>query len=224
MTALRVLGKMLISVGCGVLLFVGWTLWGTGVYTSREQGRLADEYGRLTAATATQGPGMRAGSHRGHSGGRGPAPGWRPASGDPVFRLLIPKIDLDMMVVEGVSEQDLKLGPGHYPGCRPEIVGGLCTKWREVWPGQAGRVIVSGHRTTYLHPFLDLSELGIGDRIEVRTLWGRFSYRVTRREIVTPGSRSIVSRASRPELVLTTCNPPYSAATRLVVFSRLVGA
>lgn len=218
MTWLRVLGKLLISVGCGVLLFVAWTLWGTGIYTSQQQTRLTHEYGRLAAA---QQPGGGTAS-----GGRrpGPAPGFLPASGDPVFRLAIPKIDLDMMVVEGVGHQDLQLGPGHYPACRTEVTGGLCTKWAEVWPGERGRVIVSGHRTTYLHPFLELDRLGAGDRIDVRTLWGKFSYRVTRQEVVLPGSRSIVARRSRPELVLTTCNPPYSAATRLVVFAQLVGA
>lgn len=218
MTWLRVLGKLFISVGCGVLLFVGWVLWGTGFYTSQQQTRLTHEYSRLAAA---RGSGEGAPSR---TGPPGPPRGFLPASGDPVFRLSIPKIDLDVVVVEGVGQQDLELGPGHYPDCRAEVTDGLCTDWPEVWPGEKGRLVVSGHRTTYLHPFLELDRLKAGDRIDVRTLWGEFSYRVTHQRVVLPGARSIVAQRSRPELVLTTCNPPYSAATRLVVFARPTGA
>ena len=217
MTWLGVLGKLLISVGCGVLLFVAWTLWGTGIYTSQQQARLAHEYG----LTPTGGAGAKAAGDPGRSG---PSPSFSPAPGDPVFRLEIPKIGLDMMVVEGVGEQELELGPGHYPACAASRGGGLCTKWPAVWPGEEGRVIVSGHRTTYLHPFLDLDEVEAGDRIEIEALWGKFSYRVTREEIVPPDSSSVVVQRPRPELVLTTCHPPYSASSRLVVFARPVGA
>ena len=40
MTYLRILGKLLISMGVGVLLFVAWTLWGTGLYFNEQQDSL----------------------------------------------------------------------------------------------------------------------------------------------------------------------------------------
>src|ERR671915_991869 len=46
MKILRIIGKSLISMGVGVLLFVAWTLWGTGIYTAREQAALAREFDR----------------------------------------------------------------------------------------------------------------------------------------------------------------------------------
>lgn len=40
MSPLKILGKFLISAGAGALLFLAWTLWGTGIYTERQQNRL----------------------------------------------------------------------------------------------------------------------------------------------------------------------------------------
>ena len=224
MRFLRLLGKFLISAGIGVLLFVAWTLWGTGFYTAQQQDALRTTYERLPPLRAVaQEGGASGGSQSGGSAAtlQGPPRGYKPDAGDPVFRMIIPRIGLDMMVVEGVSEEDLKLGPGHYPSCRQGFWSPFCTSFNEVWPGQDGRVIVSGHRTTYLHPFYNLNEVQRGDKIILDTRWGRFTYVVTRQEIVDPSSHAIVVQTGSPELVLTTCNPRYSAAQRLIVFSRL---
>jgi sortase A len=127
------------------------------------------------------------------------------------------------MVVEGVGVDALKLGPGHYPQCRRGLSRPLCTDAPEVWPGEQGRVILSGHRTTYGAPFWALNRLEQGDRISLDTRWGKFSYAVTRQRIVSPGSTDIANPVtSGAELVLTTCNPRFSAAERLVVFATMV--
>jgi sortase A len=128
---------------------------------------------------------------------------------------------LRRVVVEGVGVEELRSGPGHYPECRPGFRPPLCTPWPEVWPGEEGRVIVSGHRTTYGRDFWDLDKLERGDEIIARTRWGTFTYRVTRTEIVSADSRAIVVESERPELVLTTCHPRFSAAERMIVFSEL---
>src|SRR5215218_5076603 len=39
--------------------------------------------------------------------------GWSTARGTPVARLMIPRLGLDEVVVEGVSDDDLRAGPGH---------------------------------------------------------------------------------------------------------------
>jgi sortase A len=211
MRFLAILGKFLISVGVGVLLFVAWTLWGTGFYSAQQQDRLGERFDRLPPFTA----------EAGEETGR-PPPGFSPPPGQPVFRLHIPAIGLRRVVVEGVGVEELRLGPGHYPECRPGFPEPLCTPWPEVWPGEDGRVIISGHRTTYGRDFWDLDKLERGDEIVTRTRWGTFTYRVTRTEIVSPDSRAIVVESDRPELVLTTCNPRFSAAQRMIVFSELV--
>jgi sortase A len=208
-------GKLLISLGIGVLLFVGWTLWGTGIYTNRAQDRLAGDFASLPSF-----PRRGAGSER--RPGRPPGD-YRPAPGDPVFRLRVPAIDLSQIVVEGVGTEELKGGPGHYPACREGFTGPYCTRLDEVWPGERGRVIVSGHRTTYGAPFWALNELQRGDDIITETKWGTFSYEVSGTDIVPPTATDIANPAATNsrEIVLTTCNPRFSAAERLIVFARL---
>ncbi|MDP9067726.1 MAG: sortase [Actinomycetota bacterium] len=211
MKALRIFGKFLISVGVGVLLFVGWTLWGTGLYTQQQQEALRQEFDAqpVVAAPADEGP-------------SGPPQGYAPGPGAPVFNLVMPSIDFDEIVIEGVGTEDLKRGPGHYPSCRPGFERPLCTEFEEVWPGEKGRVIVSGHRTTYGAPFFDLDKLQEGDEIITKTKWGEFTYEVTEKRIVRPDSLAIAIQSDAAEIVLTTCNPKYSAAQRLIVFGTLV--
>lgn len=209
---MAVVGKFLVSVGVGVLLFVGWTLWGTGLRERQAQDRLAEEFDRLPVAVVEpSGPQMI------------PPEGFRlPGPGEPAFRLRIPAIDLRKVVVEGVGVEELKLGPGHYPACRGDFERPLCTDFEEMWPGMQGRVIVSGHRTTYGAPFWDLQKLRRGDEIITETKWGNFVYEVTHQEVVSPESRDVAIPTNQAEIVLTTCNPRFSAAERLVVFAELV--
>jgi sortase A len=82
-------------------------------------------------------------------------------------------------------------------------------------------VIVSGHRTTHSAPFYNLQAVGKGDKILVDTKWGHFTYVYDHTRIVPENSDTIVVPSNKAELVLTTCNPRYSAAQRLVVFANL---
>ena len=218
MTVLRTLGKFLISVGVGVLLFVAWTLWGTGLLTNRAQASLESDFGR-------QGPvDARELSREGVQSVK-VDDSFEPDAGEAVFRIVIPKIDVRAMVVEGVETEHLRKGPGHYPDCRRGFDKPLCTTQEEVWPGEVGRVIISGHRTTYGGPFYDIDRLRRGDEIQLETKWGDFTYEVTGSEIVPPNAQDIATPMSdKPELVLTTCNPRFSAAERLIVSAELAEA
>lgn len=211
-------GKLLISLGCGVLLFVVWTLWGTGLYAGRQQRALEQAFAAVPPVTAPA-PETTPG---GRDLGVVEVPdGFRPGPGDPAFRLRIPRIDVDEVVVEGVEVDHLRKGPGHYPTCSDGFDPPLCLDGIEsFWPGEAGRVIVSGHRTTYGAPFYDLDRVRAGDEIVTETKWGTFTYVVTERVVVDDDVPVTVAPGD-PELVLTTCNPKYSAAERLLVYARL---
>ncbi len=208
MTFIRYLGKFLISVGVGILLFVLWTLKGTDLYTERQQARLETEFAQLPAIAAA-----------GEDGGL-PPQDFSPDPGDPVFRIVIPKIDVNEIVVEGVGTQELKSGPGHYPECREGFERPLCLP-EEYFPGEDGMVIVSGHRTTYGAVFWDLDKLGKGDEINIEAKWGDFTYVVTTTEIV-PDETPVEAPSGRPLILLTTCNPRFSAEERLLVRGELV--
>jgi hypothetical protein len=67
----------------------------------------------------------------------------------------------------------------------------------------------------------DLDQLKAGDPIYLATDRGTFVYRVTSSEIVAPSQVSVLDPTLGPTLTLTTCNPKYSAAQRLVVKASL---
>jgi sortase A len=220
MRVLRFVGKLLISLGVGVLLFVLWTLYGTGIQTAREQNSLSQEFEK-TPEFEVAAPADPSSPYR------SPPASFRPESGDAVFRLRIPKIRLNdgkgYIVVEGVDVLDLEKGPGHYPSCRSGFAPPLCTQFPETWPGEKGRVVVSGHRTTHGAPFYHVDQLDRGDKIFVDTKWGDFVYVVTEQQAVLPSDPNIViEKDDEAELVLTTCNPPYSASQRLITYARMV--
>jgi sortase A len=51
----------------------------------------------------------------------------------------------------------------------------------------------------------------------METEYGTFRYMVTSVFVITPDDSSVLDQTKRPTLVLTTCNPRYSAAERLIV-------
>jgi len=203
------LGRAFVTTGVLILLFVTYQLWGTGLYTSREQDRLRDEFtasleqdGEPATTTTTVVPVDPTVTTT-------TAPVSLPLfsrEGEPFAQLRIPRIGVDRIVVQGISREDLRKGPGHYPDTP--------------LPGQEGNVAIAGHRTTYGAPFGNLDLLEEGDKIFVRTAYGSFTYEVFLANfIVQPKDVEVLQNDKfRPAiLTLTTCNPKYSAAQRLVV-------
>ncbi len=131
------------------------------------------------------------------------------AHGRAVGRLVIPKADIDVVVVAGDDPPDLRRGPGTYDG--------------SPFPGEHGTVAIAGHRTTYGAPFRHIDRLRAGDRITVEMPYGRFTYRVDRHRIVSPSEVSVTNAVGHDQLILTACHPVYSAAQRYVVYASYVG-
>jgi sortase A len=130
-----------------------------------------------------------------------------PSEGDPIGDIRIPAIGINQMFVEGTNAGDLRKGPGHYTGTP--------------LPGDAGNAAIAGHRTTYGHPFYNLDSLKQGDPIVVTTLQGIFVYDVFDSRVVSPNDTSVINNVVANWLTLTTCNPRYSASTRLIVHAKL---
>jgi sortase A len=129
------------------------------------------------------------------------------SAGDPVGRIVMPTLDRSFVVVAGDAAADLRKGPGLFAGTS--------------FPGEGGVTAIAGHRTTYLAPFRKIDQLHQGDPIEVRMPYGTFTYAVTGHRIVKPTQVDVVRRAGHG-LVLSACNPVYSAAQRIIVFARQV--
>jgi sortase A len=129
------------------------------------------------------------------------------ATGDAVGRITIPRIGASYLVVQGTDEGSLEKGPGHYRST--------------ALPGLGQTVAIAGHRTTYLAPFRHIDALRPGDQIVVRMPYARFVYTVQYHQIVSPTAWWITRDLGYERLVLSACNPLYSAAQRIVVFARL---
>jgi sortase A len=128
---------------------------------------------------------------------------------DGLTRLSIPKINVDLIMVEGTNRRALRLGPGHLKNT-PQ-------------PGDPGNAVISAHRDTF---FRHIYELSKGDLIQVRRGGHTYTFEVTGKKIVKPDDLSVVKNTSDARLTLITCYPTYyigPAPDRLVVFSRLVG-
>jgi sortase A len=133
--------------------------------------------------------------------------------GQGLTRLSIPKLKLNVLVVEGTTPAALKAGAGHYVS--------------SPLPGEAGNVAIAGHRTTYGRPFNRLDEMKAGDVVYLDTPFARYEYKTVASfdgqanpHPVTPTTFSVVARPADPNahwLTLTTCHPKGSAKQRLVL-------
>ncbi len=128
-------------------------------------------------------------------------------TGQAVGRILIPKIGVSFAVIQGTDAPSLERGPGHYPDT--------------AFPGLGRTVAIAGHRTTYLAPFRHIDSLRPGDRIELRMPYAHFTYRVQRTQIVLPTALWVTHDVGYDRLVLSACNPLYSAAQRIIIFAQL---
>jgi sortase A len=199
----RGIGKTLIATGILIFLFVAYELWGTGFAERRGQNVLKAQFAhqRETAVPALPGADTTPTSAPPDTVA-GPV-----ALGNAAAQIRIPKIGVDKFVVEGVGVEDLKVGPGHYPDTP--------------MPGQPGNSAIAGHRTTYGAPFGDLDQLKPGDPIQVTTAAGIFNYEVDHETVVDPSEVSVLDNTPDNRLTLTTCNPKFSAAQRLVVVAKM---
>lgn len=143
------------------------------------------------------------------------------ATGDPLTRIIIPRLGVDAMVVEGTSQAALRAGAGHYPNTP--------------LPGEAGNVAIAGHRVTYGRPFNRMDELRVGDEIKLETPLAMHTYNVVAHPadaaapcpngacwVTDPHDWGVVSEMPGSMLTLTTCHPKGSAKQRLILRAQLV--
>ena len=125
------------------------------LFQERDQGMLLDSYRTSIDKAANQATGLQGVE----------APTVAPAFGSAVSVLEIGSLGLQTVVVEGVSSEITRVGPGHVPGTAA--------------PGQPGNSVIVGRRTMFGGTFGDLSSMTIGDEIIVTTTQGQTLYQVT---------------------------------------------
>lgn len=127
-------------------------------------------------------------------------------------RLIIPKIGVDVQIVEGKNDKALLKGAWRIP--------------ESSTPDKDGNVVITGHRFRYLPPnnttFYLLDKLVTGDEIIVLWEQKEYRFRVKESKVVTPEVVKIIDKTTKTILTLYTCTPLFTTRERLVVVSELM--
>ncbi|MFC7371425.1 class D sortase [Fictibacillus iocasae] len=117
----------------------------------------------------------------------------------------IPKLDVQLPVLEGASQQNLKHAAGRLEGTTPI--------------GTKGNTAIAAHRSfTYGKQFNRLNELVKNDEIIIETKDGSYSYTVNQVFTVMPDDISVLStKPGEALLTLITCEPMKNPTKRLIV-------
>ncbi|MBQ1074165.1 class E sortase [Micromonospora sp. C31] len=205
-TGIRISGELLITFGLVVLLFASYEVWGKSAIVDAHQTDLSQQ---LAQAWGPEGDPTVAPSASASTSTK-PKP---PVQGKPIAGLYIPKLDKNWVVVEGVTQKDIRYAPGHYPS--------------SALPGKVGNFSVAGHRNRAT--FWRLDELHDGDAIVVEGKNDWHIYKVTDNHIVKPTQVEVVApvpgkpgkKPTKAMLTLTTCNPKFDNYQRLIIHAEL---
>jgi sortase A len=129
---------------------------------------------------------------------------------DLVGRIEVPRLNLRAIIAEGTDARTLRRAVGHLAGTP--------------LPGEAGNVVLAGHRDTFFRALKDIRE---DDVVRITTPRGRFEYVVEATAVVEPTRTDVLDATARPSVTLVTCYPFFlvgDAPDRFVVRARLIGA
>jgi sortase A len=198
----------------GVLLLV-WVLvvwrWQdpfTALYTTWKQHQLAQSYDRR--AEAFQAPSFKATAGDVTAAKiQASARRYRLEStrGQAIGRLRVPRLGLNMVVVDGTDHDSLKNGPGR--------------DRRTYMPGEGQLIYIAGHRTTYLAPFAHIERMKAGDPVTLEVPYGTFRYRMFMHRIVSADDLAVLHSHGREIVELQACHPRFFASHRYIVYARL---
>ncbi len=209
-----VIGELLITAGLLVFLFLGWQLWLNDIIVGEQQNTVAAGLANdWTSGNVSL-------NHEPVKADYGdPIVMAAPAEAEAFAVMYIPRFGADYRrtVSEGISTTRVlnKNGIGHYGTTQ--------------MPGALGNFAVAAHRTTYGAPFSGIAELRVGDKIYVQTKDAYFTYVFRNRETVSPQGVGVLDPVPQFQnvdptarlLTMTSCNPKFSAAERIIAYAVL---
>jgi len=211
--SLRILGTVMAVVGVLMLIwaFLVWQ-WQdpfTALYTAWKQHQLTSQYDKRVAAfpskefssasLAAERKTIAAEAKRYRS---------ETHQGEAIGRIRIPRMGVNMILVDGTDHETLKKGPGR--------------DLRTFMPGENRLIYIAGHRTTYLAPFSHIDSLRPGDKVTIQLPYGTFLYNVTGHRIVRADDLSVLRSPRHEQLDLQACHPRFFATHRYIAYARLI--
>jgi sortase A len=187
--------RLLLTAGLVSLAYVAYVAVDTSAYQ-------ADQ--RRLFAEARNNPALTPASPA--AGADPPRPAAAPLDGAWLGEIEIPRLGIDVGIVQGESPRLLERAAGHVQDT--------------ALPGEMGNVVLAAHRDSFFRP---LEHVRTGDEITVTTLDGEFHYVVESTIVVGPGDLWVLAPIGGRTLTLITCFPfgfIGAAADRFVVRAR----
>ncbi len=216
LTVTGVLGELLITAGVVVMLFLGWYIWLNDIVSGGEQQQAAevvqqdlqDRWER--GDVSLERPVAEVGD---------PVISTAPPAGEVFGALIVPRFGADYVraIATGVDVETVlnsrRIGVGHYSETQ--------------MPGEMGNFAIAAHRNTWGGAFSQVDQLRLGDLIYVETVDGWYAYAFRGLEYVWPtGVDVLLPVPTAPDvaptdrvLTMTTCNPRFSTAERIVAYA-----
>jgi sortase A len=206
----RILGTLMLVGGVLTLLWVvvvwQWQDPFTALYTRWEQHRLASSYDERFAKFRPLRPVDDSLAAERQTIAREAARYRRDSKrGEAIGRIKVPRLGLNMILVNGTDHDSLIKGPGR--------------DLRTYMPGQGQLIYIAGHRTTYLAPFSHIDSLRRGDRVTLEMPYATFVYRIVRSRIVPSDDLAVLESHGREVVILQACHPRFFATHRYLAYA-----
>jgi sortase A len=210
--SLRIFGTLLAVAGALTLVwaFLVWQ-WQdpfTFLYTKWKQRELVSQYEKRASSFELAISGKSLAAERASVARAARRYRLTAARGQAIGRLRVPRMGVNMIIVNGTDADTLKKGPGR--------------DHRTFMPGENRLVYIAGHRTTYSAPFSSINSMRKGDRVTIEVPYGRFIYSMTRHRIVASTDLSVLRSPRHEVLELQACHPRFFASHRYIAYAQLV--
>jgi sortase A len=129
-----------------------------------------------------------------------------PPTAETALRLVIPEINVDQSIVQGVDWEALRLGIG-------QLNNGVTPA------DDSGNVILSAHNDIYNEIFRHLDQLEPGDEFQIFTQTQVYSYVITGWDVVEPTDVHVLNNRDGATATLISCYPYKVDDKRIVVFA-----
>lgn len=147
-----------------------------------------------------------------------PIIGMQSGSVGPESKIIIPKINLEVPVVYGlnsINEADIQNA----------LEDGVVHFASSPNPGEVGNTVIVGHSSNnilnkgkYKFAFVLLKRLEAEDTFFVQKDGVRYTYKVYKKEIVSPDNVAVLGTQDKPNTItLITCDPPGTSVNRLII-------
>lgn len=136
----------------------------------------------------------------------------------PESKIIIPKINLEVPVVFGMTTIDENQ-------VQAELENGVVHYASTPNPGESGNVAIVGHSSNnilnsgkYKFAFVLLKKLEAEDTFFVQKDGIRYTYKVYKKEVVGPENIAVLDTQEKPNtMTLITCDPPGTSINRLII-------